>query len=499
MKMVKSLLLGSAAGVVAMAGAQAADLPVKAKPVQYVKICSLYGAGFYYIPGTDTCLKVGGWVRMQFGYNYNGNMSNGPLASNLNNRSTNDFMTRNRGYITADARTQSEYGTLRAYIAVGLSNDNPIPGMATSNTAVGTVSTGAASVTAGSQGAVGFSANRAFVQFAGFTAGLAQSFYDFTDNSALSYNGATAWYAAGTTTGDPGWQVLAYTAAFGGGMSASLSLENPRNVAVSEYSAIAAAITPVGSTVSPTTFSGKDGNKYPDVVANLRMDATWGSAQIMGAIHDASATYDTASGGSSAGAFTAGSQATHPSNATGWAVGGGVKILFPMIGPGDYFDGQIGYAVGATKYVGAAGSLAMTTGATSGKGTASDGIYLDGTGTVNLTTAWGAFGGYQHYWNTKWKTSLYGGYTKTMYNSAANAIINSTAAVAAGANANWGVYEVGTRTAWAPVPNLEVGVDVMYSYLQASNLGTDTTAHAIGSTNQSAWTAHLRVQRNFYP
>src|SRR5665647_2763532 len=52
MKMVKSLLLGTAAGLVAMTGAQAADLPVKAKPVQYVKICSLYGAGFYYIPGT---------------------------------------------------------------------------------------------------------------------------------------------------------------------------------------------------------------------------------------------------------------------------------------------------------------------------------------------------------------------------------------------------------------------------------------------------------------
>ena len=57
MKMVKSLLLGSAAGVVAVAGAQAADLPVKAKPVQYVKICTLYGDGFYYIPGSDTCIK----------------------------------------------------------------------------------------------------------------------------------------------------------------------------------------------------------------------------------------------------------------------------------------------------------------------------------------------------------------------------------------------------------------------------------------------------------
>src|SRR3974377_1880771 len=62
MKMVKSLLLGSAAGLVVVGGAQAADLPVKAAPVQYVKICNLYGAGFFYIPGTDMCLNVGGWV-----------------------------------------------------------------------------------------------------------------------------------------------------------------------------------------------------------------------------------------------------------------------------------------------------------------------------------------------------------------------------------------------------------------------------------------------------
>ena len=65
MKMVKSLILGSAAGLVAMAGAQAADLPVKAKAVEYVRICSLYGAGFYYIPGTDTCIKLGGYLRAE--------------------------------------------------------------------------------------------------------------------------------------------------------------------------------------------------------------------------------------------------------------------------------------------------------------------------------------------------------------------------------------------------------------------------------------------------
>ncbi len=72
MKMVKSLLLGTAAGLVAVAGAQAADMPVKAKPVQYVKICTLYGSGYYYIPGSDICIKIGGYVRADYGWNTTG-------------------------------------------------------------------------------------------------------------------------------------------------------------------------------------------------------------------------------------------------------------------------------------------------------------------------------------------------------------------------------------------------------------------------------------------
>ena len=79
MKMVKSLILGSAAGLIAMSGAQAADLPVKAKAVEYVRICSLYGAGFFYIPGTDTCIKLGGYLRVDT--TFNGNIYGGPAWS----------------------------------------------------------------------------------------------------------------------------------------------------------------------------------------------------------------------------------------------------------------------------------------------------------------------------------------------------------------------------------------------------------------------------------
>ena len=60
------------------------------------------------------------------------------------------MVTRSRGYITADAREQTAYGTARAYIDVGISNSNVGLGDGASNT---------------------FSSNRAFLQWAGFTAG----------------------------------------------------------------------------------------------------------------------------------------------------------------------------------------------------------------------------------------------------------------------------------------------------------------------------------------
>ncbi|HEX4237860.1 MAG TPA: porin, partial [Xanthobacteraceae bacterium] len=59
----RRLLLGGVAGLVAVVGAHAAEIPVKAKAVQYVRVCTLYGDGFYFIPGTQTCMKIGGFVR----------------------------------------------------------------------------------------------------------------------------------------------------------------------------------------------------------------------------------------------------------------------------------------------------------------------------------------------------------------------------------------------------------------------------------------------------
>src|SRR3954471_8386675 len=129
---VRTLLLGTAAGLVAVAGAQAADMPVKAAPVQYVKICSLYGDGFYYIPGTDTCLKLGGYLRVQA--EYNAGAGGVPIGSQTGTEAaqgrftrdaTNDVNYRVRAVTSWDVRQQTEYGTLRTYIRFGVSNETP--------------------------------------------------------------------------------------------------------------------------------------------------------------------------------------------------------------------------------------------------------------------------------------------------------------------------------------------------------------------------------------
>src|SRR5436309_7347572 len=116
MRKVRSLFVGTAAGLVAIGGAHAADMPVKAQPVQYVKICSLYGDGFYYIPGTDTCLKMGGYVRVQGEYNMgSGGQAVGEGTAEAGQARfardvTNDFNYRVRGAISWDVRQQTEYG-----------------------------------------------------------------------------------------------------------------------------------------------------------------------------------------------------------------------------------------------------------------------------------------------------------------------------------------------------------------------------------------------------
>ena len=113
---IRNLILGSAAALILVSGAQAADLPVKAKAVEYVRICSLYGAGFFYIPGTDTCIKLGGYLRADTTFNGGAHGApawNGDLGQQ--NRYRDYFVSRSRMALTVDTRTATEYGVVRTF------------------------------------------------------------------------------------------------------------------------------------------------------------------------------------------------------------------------------------------------------------------------------------------------------------------------------------------------------------------------------------------------
>ncbi|MCT8998920.1 porin [Chelativorans intermedius] len=107
---IKSLLIGSAAATVAATGAQAAD-PIfvpEPEPMEYVRVCDVYGAGFFYIPGTETCLKIGGYVRYEIGArgDFDGLLDDGGWAKLA------------RATLTVDARSETEYGTLGGFIEI---------------------------------------------------------------------------------------------------------------------------------------------------------------------------------------------------------------------------------------------------------------------------------------------------------------------------------------------------------------------------------------------
>jgi Porin subfamily len=456
--------------------------------VQYVKICSLYGVGFYYIPGTDMCIKIGGWVRAEYGWGQNGNFAWGWANANVNNRTTNNSDFRARGYITADARNQTEYGTVRGYIAVGLS-ENEHGGDVNASTS--------------------FSANRAFIQWAGFTFGRAQSFFDFYSNPATSYWGAFP----GSDTGDGGWFVMGYTAQFGNGFSGTISVEAPRKTLIIQGASTAS--------VAPTNRYG--GFQAPDVVANLRVDQAWGSAQIMGALHEVNSLYYAASG-ETVGSLVSG----HPDEKLGWVIGAGLKLNTPWLlnwlgsGQGDYFQTQINYTQGALRYVFQTSQPSWSindTGNSAGFGIMSDAVYngaLNLTGinaatSLELTTAWNINAAYEHFWNPRWRTSLYGGYAAVSYNSNANSILcgfGTNGVVTNGCNNDWQTWWIGSRTQWNVTKDFYMGVDVMYSKLSSATVLVSPTVGALAispnlgqipQTDPDNWSFRFRVHRDFYP
>jgi hypothetical protein len=432
MKLVKSLLLGSAAGLMAVAGAQAADLPSrKAAPAEFVRICSAYGAGFFFIPGTETCLRVGGRVRAEYLVGERSQVITGGAVSPAT-VAQDAFGFRARGRLNVDARTQTGFGTLRTFFRFEMTSDSG-------------QYNGAADAYNSS-----FNLDKAFIQFAGITAGKAQSFFDF-------YAADQNW---GTLRGTDGANanVLAYTASFGGGFSATLSLED----GASRRNA------PVG------VLQGRD---YPDVVAALRVDQSWGSAQLMGALHQVRAG-------------TVGLGSVLGYNKTGYAIGAGVKINLPALAAGSNFMIEAVYAQGALHYLNARGTISARAGVAGSFGLAAIDSYddrivrVDGFTRAQLTKGFSVVASLQHFWTPQVRQSLFGSYMSIDYGAQGGLLATRLRDITE--------YRIGTNIIWSPVSGLDIGVEVLYANVEGGRRGLGDTKF-----RDDAWQARLRIQRDF--
>jgi hypothetical protein len=545
------------AGIACLFGglqAQAADLPIKANPIEYVKICSIYGEGFFYVPGTDTCIKIGGWVRMEA---YVGAAQGSSLPGIYGNGGANtsvtptgglaNFFYQNTFILSTDVRSQTDYGTLRAYARAGWR-------LQSNMYTVGVVY-----------------AERAFIQLGGFTAGRTNSFFDFY-NGAFSfygdYLGGGSWTAFGRNT-------AAYTFQFGNGVSATFSVEDSTERRSFAWDATAGVnklligVVPGPNISNPAAYGvcsvntvttdagtpqvggcpiGDYGSqKMPDFVGNLRVDQFWGSAQVMAAVHQvdvgnygadtstASSVGPVVAGTPGSGTFTG----IRPADAYGYAVGGGILLNVPWF-QGDKFWVESVFTQGAVAYTGIDASQSANngvvpyqfSGGNGSAGWAADSVFGNRGTAVNpnftgqhLTTAWTIGAAYEHYWTPTVRTSVWGVYTPFSFDSTAAALLcnpSSNGGVVAapgvklvngaipGCNPNFQIWGVGVRTIWTPVKNLDVGFEAFYDEIDNSMNPSTVRYNYQGNGNRAAgqyipenglgsWTGIIRLQRNFWP
>jgi hypothetical protein len=484
--MVRNLLLGSVAGLAAVGGANAADLPVKAKPVQYVKICSLYGAGYYYIPGSDTCIRFGGYIRADYGYNVRGARTpHYAGASGARDRTVPTYSTRHRANLSVDTRTQTSYGTLRTFTSIHFNNEdggNVTPTLA-----------------------------RAMIQWAGFTFGHAQSFQD-------TWGVTASWHyhtqQNDSTTGAAGVNQIAYTWDLGNGMTFTLGADEARRKSLTDADATNAFV--VGS--EPVNTHA--GMKIPDLYAAFKVNQAWGYWATSVVAHSVAATYWECDG------VAASDICGHPDDEWGWAIQTGGEFKLGMIAPGDRFGFVFRYGQGASAFSGGSNLSSPSTfggGNRVALGFMTDGIYTDGN-QIELTTTWSVGAGYEHNWTRQLKTSFTGEYTKVLYNDVAAASIASNvcgdgariAIVTGSCDPNWAFFQGGIRTQWTPAPGFILGVDLAYTKVFTAFEGADAALNGSGANvlgghrssdedggslyrvaDQDVYSVVFRVQRNF--
>jgi Porin subfamily len=520
MKMVKSLILGTAAGLLAMSGAQAADLPVKAKAVEYVRICSLYGAGFFYIPGTDTCIKLGGYLRVDTTFNgsiYDQAAWSGDLGQG--NRYRDYFAARSRMALTVDTRTATEYGVVRTFGQADFQFSTL--GANTANPSSLATNLGNNTQLLDSAGGGYTAVEMVFIQFAGFTFGKSASAYATPWHG---YPGNNTSFLLGGHDTVTGVNNIQYTAQFGNGVSGTIGLDDPTVFNRTAVYNLSTGLSAVG-----TTGSAYAGTHSPDIVGNIRVDQAWGLFQLSAALHEVDASYNILT--ASTAQPTALSEISgHPDTKWGGSVMAALQIKNIPTGAGDDIKIDATYAKGDTKNVISTSSGSPNFSMFSGTGRAgayqsvgfgatTDALYLPGfTDGLKLTTAYGIRGAFNHNWDPFWSTSVFGSYSAVRYDgsvadltSAKGAYCAAYAASNAGVksadyscNPDYNVSQLGIVTRWTPVKNLTFSAEAQWFHLDQKFTGTSAlSASAPKPTtvyeykDQDTVSFNVRAQRNF--
>jgi hypothetical protein len=193
---IKSLLLGSAAAMVAVSGAQAADaVVVEAEPVEYVRVCDAYGSGFFFIPGTETCIRFGGFVRSSYE----------KTSIEFDDGTETDLaFWGQRARLNIDVRSETDWGTLRALYRLE-GGDSNVDADVDMDIALISL----AGFRAGFAGANYWSTNHGFagVNLTGLggTSGIAQDdgYYGFNDATIFDYTFAADGFSVTVGVEDP--------------------------------------------------------------------------------------------------------------------------------------------------------------------------------------------------------------------------------------------------------------------------------------------------------
>jgi hypothetical protein len=517
MKMVKRLVLASAAVLVAVGGAQAADLPVKAKAVEYVRVCSLYGAGFFYIPGTDTCIKLGGYMRVDT--TFNGGIYDAPAWSGdtgQGNRFGDQINSRSRMALTVDTRTATEYGVVRTFLQ-GDFQFNNFGSSAPATVSPASSLSGISGSLLDSDGGGYVAVEYAFVQFAGFTFGKSSSAYSTPWNG---YPGNNSSFLIGGEDSVTGVNNIQYTAQFGNGVSGSIGLDDPTIFNRTPLYNLSLGVT--GAGVGTNAYGGWH---MPDVVGNIRVDQAWGLFQLSGALHEVDGSYNTlaAGGVGSAASIPSG----HPETKYGGSVMAALQIKNIPTGPGDDIKFDASWAKGDTKNVIATSSTSPTflmLGGVPGQlgpsgslafGPTTDGVWLPaaagGDGSIHLTTSYGIRGAFNHNWDPYWSSSLFGGMGWVRYDGTAKSEYCSAIAVSIpgqgasySCNPNFDVSMLGFITRWTPVKNLTFSAETIWTHLDTGFTGSAVfspggvqPSQTWAFKNQDTVSLNVRVQRNF--